>query len=129
MPSKKFKTNKDKTNIKEAKKSQHRQKPGARALYEIRHAQKSVKQLLKFAPMSRIVREAMETICHKHNYVTVNRCTPNAIRAIMEATQAYSVGSFEDANRCTKHASRMTLQVRDIELVDALTKEKSSLMF
>lgn len=46
-----------------------------------------------------------------------------AIDALQEATEAYMVGLFEDANLCCLHARRVTVKRRDIHLARRLRGE------
>ena len=39
-----------------------------------------------------------------------------ALLALQEASEAYLVGLFEDANLCALHGKRVTIQVKDIQL-------------
>jgi histone H3-like centromeric protein A len=39
-----------------------------------------------------------------------------ALMALQEASEAYLVSIFEDANLCAIHAGRVTLQVKDMKL-------------
>ena len=40
----------------------------------------------------------------------------DALLALQEASEAYMVGLFEDANLCAIHAKRVTIMIRDIQL-------------
>lgn len=40
----------------------------------------------------------------------------DALLALQEASEAYLVGLFEDANLCAIHAKRVTIMIRDIQL-------------
>lgn len=44
------------------------------------------------------------------------RWQSSAILALQEATEAYLVHLFEDANLCAIHAKRVTIMQRDIQL-------------
>ena len=62
-------------------------------------------------PFQRLVREILYEIPTR-----VDRIQAKAIAALQEATEAYLVGLFEDANLCAIHAKRVTLQPKDIKL-------------
>ena len=88
----------------------HRYRPGTVALREIRKYQKSTSTLIPTMAFLRLARELLL------------ECKPglriqaNAIAALQEATEAYLVGLFNDANLCAIHAKRVTLQTKDMQL-------------
>ncbi|GBG78277.1 hypothetical protein CBR_g26308 [Chara braunii] len=47
-----------------------------------------------------------------------------AVRALMEAAEAYMVANFENTNEVAIHSKRVTIQVRDMRLVDGLSKPR-----
>lgn len=59
-----------------------------------------------------MVREVMEYYTNKGL-----RWTVTALLALQEAAEAELVQLFEDANLCAIHAKRVTVMVRDIQLV------------
>jgi len=95
-------------------------RPGTVALREIRKYQKSTDLLIQKLPFSRVVREvAMDMITDTGgNYDEGSglRWQSSAILALQEATEAYLVHLFEDANLCAIHAKRVTIMQRDIQL-------------
>ncbi|KAG0377038.1 MAG: histone-fold-containing protein [Linnemannia gamsii] len=99
-------------------KGKRRYKPGAKALREIRHYQKSTDLLLLKAPFARVVREI------SNDFVSQVSLSDNiglrwqsaALMALQEATEAFMVHLFEDANLCAIHAKRVTIMQRDIQL-------------
>ena len=97
----------------------HRYKPGTVALREIRKYQKSTDLLLLKLPFQRLVRE----ICS--NVTTPDpdgawRWHSQAIIALQEATEAFLVSLFHDANLCAIHCKRVTIQQKDIQLARRL---------
>jgi len=96
----------------------HRYRPGTVALREIRKYQKSTDLLIQKLPFSRVVREiAMDMTTDMNNYEDTGlRWQSSAILALQEATEAYLVHLFEDANLCAIHAKRVTVMQRDIQL-------------
>ncbi|KAF9268069.1 histone H3 [Marasmius fiardii PR-910] len=99
--------------------AKRRFRPGTVALREIRKYQKSTDLLLQKLPFSRLVREiAMDmTTDMNENYDTGGlRWTSSALQALQEATEAFLVHLFEDANLCAIHAKRVTIMQRDIQL-------------
>ncbi|KAG6911185.1 histone H3-like centromeric protein hH3v [Tephrocybe rancida] len=101
-----------------AQKKPHRFRPGTVALREIRKYQKSTDLLIRRLPFSRVVREiAMDMITDENDYSdSALRWQSSAILALQEATEAYLVHLFEDANLCAIHAKRVTIMTRDIQL-------------
>ena len=83
----------------------HRFRPGTVALKEIQRYQKSTELLIWKLPFQRLVRE----ISGDHKVITSPLCgkvrfQSLAINALREASEAYIVGLFEDANLCAIHA-------------------------
>jgi len=103
----------------ERERKKHRYRPGTVALREIRKYQKSTDLLIRKLPFSRVVREiALDMVTDMNNYDgdTGLRWQSSAILALQEATEAYLVHLFEDANLCAIHAKRVTIMQRDIQL-------------
>ncbi|XP_061111309.1 histone H3-like centromeric protein A [Conger conger] len=86
-------------------------RPGTRALMEIRKYQKSTELLLRKGPFSRVVREVCQTFSLLHL-----RWQAMALLALQEASEAFLVRLFSDANLCAIHAKRVTLFPRDLQL-------------
>ncbi|ORY17598.1 histone-fold-containing protein [Clohesyomyces aquaticus] len=95
----------------------HRFKPGTVALREIRKYQKSTELLLLKAPFSRVVREIALNFSAPDELF---RWKSGALGALQEATEAYLVSLFTDANLCAIHAKRVTIQQKDIQLARRL---------
>ncbi|KAJ7908259.1 histone H3 [Mycena leptocephala] len=95
-------------------------RPGTVALREIRKYQKSTDLLLRKLPFARLVREIASemTTDMNDNYQPGAdlRWQSTALMALQEATEAYLVHLFEDANLCAIHAKRVTIMQRDIQL-------------
>ncbi|KAJ6515795.1 histone H3 [Mycena sanguinolenta] len=95
-------------------------RPGTVALREIRKYQKSTDLLLRKLPFARLVREIANemTTDMNDNYQPGAglRWQSSALMALQEATEAYLVHLFEDANLCAIHAKRVTIMQRDIQL-------------
>ncbi|KAK7695876.1 histone H3-like centromeric protein hH3v [Cerrena zonata] len=95
-----------------------RYRPGTVALREIRKYQKSTDLLLRKLPFSRVVREITMEMQTDVNGLPASglRWQSSAILALQEATEAFLVHLFEDANLCAIHAKRVTIMQRDIQL-------------
>ena len=96
------------------KKKPHKYRPGTVALREIRRYQKSTELLLRKQPFQRLVREISQ------DFRADLRWTSDALLAMQEASEAYLVGLFEDANLCAIHARRVTIFQKDIGLARRL---------
>ena len=100
------------------KAKKHRHRPGTVALREIREYQKSTDLLIKKAPFQRLVREVVmdvEPFCKLEKGAGL-RMQSDALMALQEASEAFLVQLFEDANLCAIHAKRVTIMPKDIEL-------------
>ncbi|PIL37125.1 hypothetical protein GSI_00817 [Ganoderma sinense ZZ0214-1] len=97
-------------------------RPGTVALREIRKYQKSTDLLIRKLPFSRVVREiALDMMTDTVEYGDSGlRWQTSAILALQEATEAFLVHMFEDANLCAIHAKRVTVMQRDIQLARRL---------
>ena len=102
-----------------AAKSRRRFHPGTVALREIRKYQKSTERLIPRAPFVRLCREILCDVADRHDL----RFSEEAIDALQEATEAYLVALFEDAQLCAIHAGRVTLMVRDMALARKLRRD------
>lgn len=94
-------------------------KPGTKALREIRKYQKTTELLIPKMPFARLVREvANDFITSAYSGLGSSglRWKSTAVLALQEATEAYLIHLFEDANLCAIHAKRVTLMQRDIQL-------------
>ncbi|MXQ99928.1 hypothetical protein E5288_WYG015381 [Bos mutus] len=69
--------------------------------------------------VSRLVREIAQ------DFKTDLRFQSAAIGALQEASEAYLVGLFEDANLCAIHAKRVTIMPKDIQLARRIRGERA----
>lgn len=97
-----------------------RMRPGLRALQEIRKYQKSTNLLIPKAPFQRLVREVLQIVTG----TTTFRLQPVAVLAMQEASEAFLVGLFDDANLCAIHAKRVTIMPKDIHLARRIRGER-----
>ena len=97
----------------------HRFKPGTVALREIRKFQKSTDLLFRKLPFQRLVRSIAQ------DFKTDLRFQSQAILALQQASEAYLVGLFEDANLCAIHAKRVTIMPKDIQLARRIRGERT----
>ena len=96
-----------------------RYRPGTVALREIRKYQKSTELLIRKLPFQRLVREIAQ------DFKSDLRWHDSALMALQEASEAYLVGLFEDANLCAIHAKRVTIFPKDIQLARRIRAERS----
>lgn len=99
-------------------KKTRRFRPGTVALREIRKFQKSTDLLIRKLPFQRLVREVAQEI------QSDLRFQGSAIAALQEASEAYLVTLFENANLCAIHAKRVTLFNKDLQLARRIKGEK-----
>ena len=97
----------------------HRFRPGVVALREIRKFQRSTDLLFRKLPFARLVYEIGQ------DFKTNLRWQSQAILALQEASEAYLVGLFEDANLCAIHAKRVTVMPKDIQLARRIRGERT----
>ena len=91
----------------------HRFRSGTVALREIRRFQKSTDLLIRKLPFQRLVREVTQDLFENKHY----RFQSSAIGALQEASEAYLVTLFQEANLCAIHAKRVTIMTKDLQLV------------
>ncbi|KAF9442664.1 histone-fold-containing protein, partial [Macrolepiota fuliginosa MF-IS2] len=84
---------------------------GRGALHEINHHQARTQPLIPKAPFERLVREVGQDA--KEDV----RFAPQAVRAIQEATEAWLVELFAEANLVAIHSRRVTIAPKDVLLV------------
>ena len=100
-------------------KKPHRYRPGTVALREIRKYQRSTDLLIRKGSFARLVREIAQ------DYKSDIRFQSTTMLALQEASEAYLVGLFEDANLCCLHAKRVTLFPKDFQLARRIRGENS----
>ena len=96
----------------------HRYRAGTAALKDIRHFQASTALLIRKLPFQRVVREIAK------DYKTDLRFQSAAVLCLQEATEAYLVRLFDDANLCAIHAGRVTIMPKDIQLARRIRGER-----
>jgi len=85
--------------------------------HEIRKYQKSTDLLIRKAPFGRLVREIVGDL---YPYNADLRWNSTAIECLQEASEAYLVNFLTECNLVALHAKRVTVMVRDINLVKQL---------
>ena len=97
----------------------HRYRAGTVALKDIRHYQGSTALLIRRLPFQRLVREIAQ------DFKTDLRFQSAAIMCLQEASEAYLVKLFDDANLCAIHAGRVTIMPKDILLARRIRGERA----
>ena len=97
----------------------HRYRAGTAALNDIRHFQKNTALLIRKLPFQRLVREIAQ------DYKTDLWFQLVAILCLQEASEAYLVRLFDDANLCAIHARRVTIMPKDIQLARRIRGEQA----
>ena len=97
----------------------HRYRAGTAALKDIRRFQGSTALLIRKLPFQRVVREIAQ------DYKRDLRFQSAAVLCLQEATEAYLVRLFDDANLCAIHARRVTIMPRDIQLARRIRGERA----
>jgi histone H3 len=103
-------------------KKPHRYRPGTVALREIRRYQggkHATELLIRKAPFQRLVREIAQ------DFKSDLRFQSTAVLALQEASEAYLIGLFEDANLCAIHSKRVTIMPKDIQLARRIRGERT----
>ncbi len=100
-------------------------RPGTVALREIRRYQRSTDLLIQKLPFARVVREVADdfiTSVYDGTSGAGLRWQSSAILALQEATEAYLVHLFEDANLCAIHAKVRSSKWSELAEADRLTR-------
>ena len=97
----------------------HRYRAGTVALKDIRHYQGSTALLIRKLPFQRLVREIAQ------DFKTDLQFQSAAIMCLQEASEAYLVKLFDDANLCAIHARRVTIMPKDILLARPIRGERA----
>jgi len=96
-------------------KKKHRFRPGTKALQEIRKYQKGTDVLLPRAPFQRVVREVLNSFTEE-----AFRCTAGGLECLQTAAEAFIIQVFEDSVLAMIHSRRVTLMVKDVQLIRRL---------
>ena len=101
-------------------KKPYRYRPGTVALREIRRYQKSTDLLIHKLPFYHLICEIGSDYIRKNLWFQ-----GSALLALQEASEAYLMGLFENANLCATHAKRITIMPKDIQLARRIRGERS----
>jgi len=83
---------------------------GIVALREIRRHQASTDLLIPKLPFQRLVREITQ------DWMQPLQFQSSALLAFQEATEAYLIGLFKEANLLAIHANRVTIMPKDLQM-------------
>eukprot|EP00730_Choanoeca_flexa_P007078 TRINITY_DN12275_c1_g9_i2.p1 TRINITY_DN12275_c1_g9~~TRINITY_DN12275_c1_g9_i2.p1 ORF type:complete len:173 (+),score=19.65 TRINITY_DN12275_c1_g9_i2:204-722(+) len=134
-------------------KKARRFRPGTVALREIRRFQRSTELLLRKLPFQRLVREIAQAFKTDLRFQPTAIAALQEVRPFIidvglaacdighdccgcliferltqytiQATEAYLVGLFEDANLCAIHGKRVTIMPRDVQLARRMRGERT----
>ena len=95
----------------------HWYRAGTAALKDIRHYQGSTALLIRKLPFQRLVREIAQ------DFKTGLRFQSAAVLCLQEASEAYLVRLFDDANLCAIHTRRVTIMPKDLFLARRIRGE------
>ncbi|GBG62034.1 hypothetical protein CBR_g28510 [Chara braunii] len=101
--------------------AKRRRRPGKATLAEIRHLQRTVHLCLPFKPFLRLVREIVNKDVAPGRGM---RFELVGMRALLKAVEAYLVHLMENTNELAIHVKRVTINVKDMRLADALWKPR-----
>ncbi|GBG82318.1 hypothetical protein CBR_g34602 [Chara braunii] len=101
--------------------AKRRRCPGQATLAEIRHLQRSVNLCSPFTPFLRLVREIVNKDVAPGSGI---RFELVGMRALLEVAEAYLVHLMENTNELAIHAKRVTINVKNMRLADALWKPR-----
>ena len=93
-----------------------KKKPGIKALQDIKRYQKGYELLIRKLPFMRLIREITDELPRGKEF----RYQAQAVVALQESSEIYLVGYLHDSNLCAIHAKRVTIQVKDMQLVKRL---------
>ena len=96
----------------------HQYRAGTVALKDIRHYQGSTALLIRKLPFQRLVREIAQ------DFKTDLQFQSAAVMCLQEASEAYLVKLFDDANLCAIHAGQVTIMPKDIQLARRIRGER-----
>ncbi|XP_073813701.1 centromere identifier [Musca autumnalis] len=101
--------------VKKKRKQKTPMQKDLRFLRDVQKLQGSTHYLIPRLPFSRVIREIMMSVSR-----TVDRITPTALEALQAASEMYLTQRLQDAYMLTLHRGRVTLDVRDMQLINFL---------
>ncbi|ELR06148.1 hypothetical protein GMDG_07803 [Pseudogymnoascus destructans 20631-21] len=101
--------------VKKAAKKSHRYKPAV-ALRQIKKYQKSTEPLLPRVPFTRLICEIISDLHPREDF----QLQSSAISALQEAAETTLVKEFEMTQLAAIHAKRVTIQQKDMKLVQQM---------
>lgn len=101
-------------------KKSHRFRPGTVAMREIRKYQKTSNLLIPRLPFSKLVREIATEINKDSKAGDSLQFQATALIGLQEASENYLVKLLQSANLNALHASRITLQPKDLKLAQTI---------
>ena len=102
-----------------ARPKRHRFKPGPLTIQEIRRYQDATVPILRKKPFVKLVKELSRDFKRELRYQSIS------MNALAEASEAFLVKMFEEADLCAKHGKRKEITPKDIKLARRLRGERS----
>jgi len=99
--------------------AKRRYRPGTVALRIFRKFQRSEELLIRKLPFQRLVCD------NAQEYTDCTRFSASVVLALQDASEAYLVGLFQDAQLCAIHGKRVTVMSKDIQLSRRIRGERA----
>ena len=100
-------------------------RPGTSALRQIRKYQSSTQLLIRKLPFQRLVREIIHNESVVHGLDHVKKITGDGLLALQTAVEDYCVELFSQSQLAAIHRERVTVKVKDLQLVRIFRREFS----
>ena len=84
---------------------------GLKALKEIKRYQSNTEMLIRRLPFQSVVKEIIQKVWNDL------KLQSTAILALQEAGEMFPVGLLEQSNLCASHGKRVTIMLKDAQLV------------
>jgi histone H3 len=107
----------------EKKQRKQRYRPGTRAIKNIKKYQKGTDLLICKLPFQRLVRSIAS-----YQSSQDLKFQSQAMAAMQEATEAYTISLFEDSNLIALHTKRVTIEPKDMKLARRIRGDEMRMM-
>lgn len=104
-------------------KKPRRYRPGTVALREIRKYQTTTGTLIPKLTFQRLVKETVCNVCRRRGIPSM-RMQSTALLALQTACEHHLVDMFQKSQMVAIHSSRVTVQAKDMQIVQYLAGEK-----
>ena len=107
-------------------KKPRRYRPGTVALREIRKYQTTTGTLIPKLSFQRLVKETVSNVCRAHG-IPPMRMQSTALLALQVASEHHLVDMFQKSQLVAIHGNRITIQPKDVQIVQHLGGWKSAI--